>query len=93
MLPHNVHEAPDQMCHRSDRRARGPTFNTGNPRGAKPEHISARGELVLVPVPLVGCMTVPIMNVIDVIDVIAVRDSLMSTADIVSMDVAGVLHM
>jgi hypothetical protein len=38
-------------------------------------------------------MTVPIMNVIDVIDVIAVRDSLMSTADIVSMDVAGVLHM
>jgi hypothetical protein len=45
---------------------------------------------MLVPVSLVGCVTVP---VVDVIDVVTVRDSLMPTAVGVGMLMVGVLHM
>jgi hypothetical protein len=46
--------------------------------------------LMLVPVSLVGCMTVP---VVDVIDVVTVRERLMPTAVSMGVLMVGVLHM
>jgi hypothetical protein len=45
---------------------------------------------VLVPVSFVGCVTVPI---VDVIDVVTVSDSLMPTAVSMGVLMGGVLHM
>jgi hypothetical protein len=45
---------------------------------------------MLVPVSFVGCVTVPI---VDVIDVVTVRDSLMPTAISMGMVMVCVLHM
>jgi hypothetical protein len=45
---------------------------------------------MLVPVSLMSCMTVP---VVDVIDVVTVRDSLMPTAVSMGVLMVGVLHM
>jgi hypothetical protein len=45
---------------------------------------------MLVPVSFVGCVTVPI---VDVIDVVTMRDSLMPTAFSMGVLMVGVLHM